>query len=461
MKYLNIFFKDQIIRSESLYLKKNPSADLIFNSASSILNFIDKEFNKKKFLFFCGPGNNGNDGKKVCDLNSKINFFKLIEVNKNFEISKSLIKLMKECDIIIDAIFGFGLNRKIEKNIEEIILSINRSNKMVISLDLPSGIDVDSGRIFNVAVKSDITLALGFYKPCHFLNPGKNYCGRKKLLKLNLPLPPKNKINIKIIDKNFITKDRVNFKYDIHKYNKGSVLIYGGKMSGASRLSALSARRVGAGLSTINVDEENLRFYGGCEPGTILSCSKEINFEKIKSIVIGTGLGKDYNKKRVINILKLTNLPVVLDADALNIFENSKKELFKALKNRKMNILTPHQGEFKKLFGFDGKSKIHDALEAAKITASIVVYKGNDTVIATPKGDVWININARNSLATAGTGDILTGLIAGLIAQGRKLVEACITANWILGDMSQNKNNMIAEDFVDQINFYNNCLNNN
>ena len=126
-----------------------------------------------------------------------------------------------------------------------------------------------------------------------------------------------------------------------------------------------------------------------------------------------------------------------------------------------MNILTPHHGEFKKLFEFDGKSKIHDALEAAKITASIVVYKGNDTVIATPKGDVWININARNSLATAGTGDILTGLIAGLIAQGRKLVEACITANWILGDMSQNKNNMIAEDFVDQINFYNNCLNNN
>ncbi len=459
MKYFNIFFKDQIIRSENLYLKKNPSADLIFNSAYSILNFIDKEFNKKKFLFFCGTGNNGNDGKRVCNLDSKINFFKLIEVNKNFEISKSLIKQIKECDIIIDAIFGFGLNRKLEKNIEEIILIINRSNKTVISIDIPSGIDADTGKIFNVAVKSDITLALGFFKPCHFLNPGKSYCGRKKLLKLNLPLPPKNEINIKIINKNFIQKSK--FKYDIHKYNKGSVLIYGGKMSGASRLSALSARRVGAGLSTINVDEENLKFYGGCEPGTIVSCSKEINFRKINSIVLGPGLGKDYNKKKVINILKQTNLPVVIDADALNIFKNSKKELFDTLKNRKMNILTPHHGEFKNLFGFDGKSKIHDALEAAKVTASIVVYKGNDTVIATPKGDVWININAKNTLATAGTGDILTGLIAGLIAQGRKLVEACITANWILGDMSQNRNNIIAEDFVDQINFYNNCLNNN
>ena len=458
MKYLNIFFKEQIIRSENLYLKKNPHSDLIYNSALSIFNFIEKEFNRKKFLFICGPGNNGKDGKKVCEMNSKRNSFLLLDIESN---TKNIQRLIKECDIIVDAIFGFGLNRTIDNSIAKIINCINKSKKKIISIDLPSGVEVDSGKIFNIAVRSDLTLALGFFKPAHFLNPGKYNCGTKKLLKLNLPFVKSKKINLKIIDKNIIEKKKFKFKNDIHKYQKGSVLVYGGKMSGASRLVALSSRKIGAGLSTIYVDQNNLKYYAGTEPGTIIDCSEKINLNKVNSIVIGPGLGKDFDKSKIINILKRTSLPIVIDADALSIFSNEKENFFNILKNRKKNILTPHEGEFKKLFGFKGNSKIDDSIKASKLTSSVIVYKGNDTIIANPLDEVWINVNATNSLATAGTGDILSGIIAGLLAKGKKLTDACIIANWILGDMSQNKNNVTAEDFVDQINFYNNCLNNN
>ncbi len=458
MKYLNIFLKDQVIRSENLYLKKNPSHDLIYNSAKSIVKFIDKEFNKKNFLFVCGPGNNGKDGKKACEIGSKRNFFTMIDVkNKQIDFKNKI----KNCDIIIDSIFGFGLNRKIDIKVAEIILEINKSKKKIISIDIPSGVYVDSGKISNIAIKANLTLVLGFFKPAHFLNPGKHNCGIKKLLKLNLPLVKNKKVNIRIIDNNCIRKKSKVLKNDVHKYQKGAVLIYGGKMSGASRLAALSARKIGAGLSIINISENYLKFYSGCEPGTIVSCCKDISLKKVNSIVIGPGLGKNYEKKKIINILNKSNLPMVVDADALSIFKTDREKLFKVLKKRKKNILTPHHGEFKNLFRLNGQSKIDNALKAAKLTSSIIVYKGNDTVIASPKNQVWININAKNSLATAGTGDILAGLIAGLIAQGKKLIESCLVANWIMGEMSQNKNNVIAEDFVDQIKFYHNSLNNN
>ena len=458
MKYSNIFFKEQIIRSENLFLKKNPKSDLIYNSALSIFNFIEKEFNKKKFLFFCGPGNNGNDGRKVCEMNPKRNSFILVDTEKN---TKNIQRLIQECDIIVDAIFGFGLNRKIDSSVSKIINCICKSKKKIISIDLPSGVEVDSGKIFNIAVKSDITLVLGFFKPAHFLNPGKYLCGTKKLLRLNLPLVKNKKINLRIIDKSLIEKKKFRLKYDIHKYQKGSVLVYGGKMSGASRLVALSSRKIGAGLSTIYVNQNNLKYYAGTEPGTIIDCSEKINLNKINSIVIGPGLGKDFDKSKIINILKITSLPIVIDADALSIFSNEKEDFFNILKKRKKNILTPHEGEFKKLFGFKSNSKIDDSIKASKLTSSIIVYKGNDTIIANPSAEVWINVNATNSLATAGTGDILSGIIAGLVAKGKKLTDASIIANWILGDMSQNKNNVTAEDFVGQINFYNNSLNNN
>ena len=126
MKYLNIFFKEQIIRSENLYLKKNPHSDLIYNSALSIFNFIEKEFNRKKFLFICGPGNNGKDGKKVCEMNSKRNSFLLLDIESN---TKNIQRLIKECDIIVDAIFGFGLNRTIDNSIAKIINCINNKCK--------------------------------------------------------------------------------------------------------------------------------------------------------------------------------------------------------------------------------------------------------------------------------------------------------------------------------------------
>ena len=151
----------------------------------------------------------------------------------------------------------------------------------------------------------------------------------------------------------------------------------------------------------------------------------------------------------------------MIDADGLSMFEKKKDILFKSLKNRKNSILTPHHGEFKRLFNFSSNNKILNTIEASKLTSSVVVHKGNDTVVATANSDVWICNNARNSLATAGTGDILTGMISGLLAQKSNLVEATLIGVWIHAMLSHNKQSVIAEDFLEDIVRTKQSLNNN
>ena len=447
MEKFNILLKKQIVLSENLYLKKNPNEDLVYNSALSILNFIEKEFNKKKFLFFCGPGNNGNDGRKIIEIGSKKNFFKLINIQNFSDIENQI----KKCDIIVDAIFGFGLNRKINKDVAHIIKKINKSKKKVISIDIPSGVLSDTGEILSDSIKASITLALGYFKPCHFLHPGKSQSGDIYLLDLRYETSQNRKPRIRLVNSNFFCFEALKKKQNIHKYNKGSILVIGGKMSGAARIVALSARKIGAGLSTIKIEKSQLLNYAGTEPGTIVNFSEKIQINDYDPVVIGPGLGKKYSFSKLIKILRDSKKNLILDADALGIFEKKEELLFSILKKRNNTILTPHEGEFKRLFGEMKKDKLSAALIASKKTNSIIVFKGNDTVIACPNGDVFINDGANSSLATAGTGDMLCGMIAGLICQGMDVEHSILHAIFIQNKLSKNRNNTTVEDFINDI----------
>lgn len=452
---MDILTVKQICKSENDFLKTNPKINLMELAVNSLYQFFPKKYLKKKILIICGPGKNGLDGK---------NFYKLIDgkkkklflINETFDFS-IFKSALKKTEIVIDSIFGIGLNRDIEGIHKEVIKSINRSKAKVFSFDIPSGINANSGKKFKYAVKADQTIAIGFYKPGHFLLPGKEYCGKLNLVKIGLKTDKIRFPKIKNINNNIISNNLPKYDLLVHKHKKGNVLVCGGEMAGAARLVALSARKVGAGLSTIEIKKKNLKYYTFVEVGTILSLQNKKK-KKYSSVVIGPGYGINEKQKTVIDILKNYDVPFIIDADVFTIFSKNSNLLNNILSEKGNCVLTPHEGEFKRYFKFNKTDKISQTIEASKISNSIVIFKGNDTVIANPDGDVWINSNAGNNLATAGTGDVLCGIIAGLLSQGLSLKKASLTGVWIHGELSKNSNNVIVEDFLNEIPYVMNSL---
>ena len=238
---------------------------------------------------------------------------------------------------------------------------------------------------------------------------------------------------------------------DVNKYNKGHVLVIGGEMSGAARISAISSRKIGAGLSTIAVLKNFLKYYEGTEPGTILTQFKLSDLKKKEVMVIGPGLGKFISQEFVTKLIKAFEGPIIIDADALSIFKNCKKIFYNLIKKKKNIVITPHEGEFTRLFDINLENKVQNTLLASKLIDNAVLFKGNDTVLAFPDEEIWIDNISTNKLATAGTGDMLCGLIAGLLAQKMEFRSAIKLALWIHGKLSTFKRNVIVEDFINSI----------
>ena len=450
MSFERILTLQQILASENNFIAKNSEKILIEYAGNKIGKYLYKHFRGKNFLFICGHGNNGMDGKIASNfLKKKKQVSKIYEV-KTHKSFKYLESYLKEFDIIVDSIFGSGLNRELRKIFKKIVDLINDSEKKVISLDIPSGIECDTGKILGNVVNADITLCMGFFKPAHFLLPGKKYCGKKKLIRLDLKAPkrsfPKIYLNSSKIF-NYLPK----FDIDVNKYDKGHVLVIGGEMAGASRMVAIAARKIGCGLSTIGILEKHLKFYNRLETGTIIQTLDKNLFEKKDVLVIGPGLGKTFEKNLILNLIKKFNGPIVVDADAISIFKNNKKLIYDILVKKKDIVLTPHEGEFSRLFKYTCQSKIQESLNATKLIRNTILFKGNDTVISFKNQNIWINDNATNSLATAGTGDILCGLISGLLAQKMNFKKAILAAVFIQGELSQIENNLTAEDFLRSI----------
>ena len=453
---------EQIKESENQFICKNSEEQLLNIAGEKIAIFLLNKFKRKTLLFVCGKGNNGQDGIKASiflgkKIKNKVFLVPKIYSKKNLNILQSNIK---SHEIIIDCLFGTGLNRTLSKFHQKIIEIINESKKKIISIDIPSGLNSDTGQPLGSSVIAHMTICMGFYKPAHFLIPSKNNCGEKVLLKLPLKTPTKMSPKIHLLKNEKIYKSLPKHNNSINKYDKGHVVVIGGVMSGAARIVAFASRKVGAGLSTILVNPDHLKYYSKCEPGTIVAEYSDNHLLKKDVLVIGPGLGKDYDKNFIKKIILEFEGKIIVDADAISIFENQRNEFHQLIKKKKSLILTPHKGEFKKIF-YNSENKVLDCFNASKLVSNIVLYKGNDTVISSPNGNVWINSDASNSLATAGSGDLLCGIISGLVAQKMKIDISVLAAVCIQNDLSNRKKNVVVEDFLKDIQLVMNTIKNN
>ena len=453
-----------------------------------------------RVTILAGPGNNGGDAFVVARLLKqrayKIDMFELCTKDGQNRSVQSDAKFMKEkwleiggqihslsniSDIresldqsamLIDGLFGAGLNRDIEEPLLSVIEEINRSNLEVLAIDIPSGVNGDTGQVMGTAIKASQTCSFHRPKQGHYLYPGRDMCGEINIENIGIPVRvnnqilPKQHINSPDLWRDSLNKRAINS----HKYHQGSVLVVSGDqtMQGASVLSSNAAVKVGAGLVTMTVAKKEPQLHPKSYAAIMLANLPEgeegkgldtlISSKKIIASLLGQGSVPDVKtQKRVLALLK-TSKRVVLDAGALTAFKGQGELLSAEIKNRDVLVpsvvLTPHEGEFKTLFpDLNVKNKIEAAREAAKRMNAVIVLKGPDTVIASPDERVIVNANAPATLASAGTGDVLAGIIVGLIANiATPLFEAAAAAVYIHGECANKiSTELVADELIDHI----------
>ena len=456
------------------------SLELMENAGKAVFKNIDIS-KQSKVLILCGPGNNGGDGFVVARLllkkgvNTEVflyNQFNKLSKDCNFnreifggKVFTSIPSDFKNYSLIIDGLYGTGLSRTLDNDILRLIKSINNSGTPVYAIDVPSGINTDSSLIYGDTFQCQKTITFFNKKKCHYLFPGKGYCGEiilediginKNILRKINPMIKKNSPNLWI--------DEYPFPRAIdHKYSRGMVLINVGPVyqTGAARLAGRSAMRVGAGAVKLVCDNDAASVLEPQISIELISVIKNKNDfqlllkdKKISSVLVGPGNGiSDETKARTLLALAFVD-NVVIDADAITSFESNPKELF--IDTYHHTILTPHEGEFLRLFGED-INKIDDkvlrTLEAAKLAGSIIVLKGSDTVIASPKGEVVINSSEAPYLATAGSGDVLAGIISSLVGKNKMTAfNAACAGTWIHSQLGELLGpGLIADDLIDNI----------
>ncbi|CAD5910808.1 Bifunctional NAD(P)H-hydrate repair enzyme Nnr [Planktothrix tepida] len=403
-----------------------------------------------KIGILVGPGHNGGDGlvvaRELYFLGYPIIIYspfskrkELTEAHANYAVSlgipvSSNIEELQTCDVLIDGLFGFGLERPIAGELANAIDTINTGNKWVISIDLPSGIHTDTGEILGTAIRADLTLCLGLWKQAFLQEVGLDYIGIAELIDFDIPLTDIQEILGKSPFLNRITSSTAIQTLPLprsansHKYKNGHLLIIAGskQYTGAAILAGLGARASGIGMLSIAVPNSIKSLLSstlpealiiGCpetENGAILKLPEDIDLRRYQTIACGPGLTPEAHL--IVETILTANCPIILDADALNIL--SKLNPFFTLSSRQSTtIITPHLGEFKRLFPELielEKNKINLAKQAAELTQTIIVLKGARTCIATPN-QVWINPDSTPALGRGGSGDVLTGLLGGLL----------------------------------------------
>ena len=456
----------QMKNTENLVMNMGLTEELLMENAGfALYTLLKNSYNlgSKKILLLAGPGNNGGDAlvlaRKLHSYNIKLevlfvsgfdsyrgasrkNLDLLIKLGipqKNlFEISDFALYL-KDFDLIIDGIFGIGLSKNIENPIFDLIDILNSSNKDVVSIDIPSGVKADTGEIMGIAVKANKTLVLGRSKIGNYLYPGSSYCGSLFLDKLSIPDTLLENMNNEInLPLEYKKRDA-----DCNKGSFGKVLFVGGgkKYYGAPYLNSISFLKSGGSYANLACPENLVGPLALKANEIVFYPLKEtregnISIENLKTIidvsetkdlvVLGGGFSQEEEPQRLINILvSKINKPILIDADGLNALKDKLDVLYQ---RNLPTILTPHLGEFSRLTGKSIEDIKHNITEIARDFATkyrvILVLKGSRTIIAMPSGKIYLNITGDSSLAVAGSGDILAGVIAGQFALGLSIEDA-------------------------------------
>jgi len=427
-----------------------------------------------------GPGNNGGDGFVAARLLAERGYrVRLLLVGDRQGLKGDAAAAARRwtgscvaatpdalmpADAVVDALFGAGLDRPVEGLARAMIEAMSAMPR-VHAVDLPSGINGTTGAVMGLAVKAAETVTFFRCKIGHLLLPGRLHCGTVAVADIGIPtsvlgkIAPKTCENVPALWRRFFPVP----KYEGHKYDRGHAVVVSGPAwsTGAARLAARGALRAGAGLVTIASPRDALAINAAASLAVMVrpvdgaaELAKFLSDRRLNALAIGPGVGVgEATCERVLAALK-GERAVVLDADAITSFAADPQRLARALQARsaQATILTPHEGEFSRyFFALDKNTKVPSKLERARLAAelvdAVVVLKGADTVIAAPDGRAAISANAPPYLATAGAGDVLTGMTAGLLAQGMPVFEAAAAAVWLHGEAAAAFGpGLIAED---------------
>ena len=378
--------------------------------------------------------------------------------------------------VIVDALFGAGLNRVVDGEARALIEAMNASGAAIIAVDLPSGINGASGAVMGAAVRASESITFFRRKPGHLLLPGRMHAGKVRVADIGIP----DRVLDEVKPRGFANGPSLWGRHfpipqsGGHKYARGHVVAVSGGISftGAARLAARGALRAGAGLVTLASPRDALAVNAAASTAVMVRAvdgADELRGlladERLNAIVLGPGLGVGQTTRDLVLAAlgdRVGRRAVVLDADALTSFEADPATLFaqspqNAQGGRRPVVLTPHQGEFARLLkditqDAEKKSKTDQPRAAAKASGAVVLLKGADTVIAAPDGRVAICENAPAWLATAGSGDVLAGMIVGLLAQGMAAFEAACAGAWLHGEAGNEAGpGLISEDLPEAL----------
>lgn len=474
---------DELLRIAEMYEADRLAAEggcgeeaLMEAAGRAVFDEITRRWAERPVTVLCGPGNNGGDGFVVARLLDAAGWPVTVGllgppaalegaagVNAarwRGETRALSAGLLDGAGLVVDALFGAGLARPLDGEPLAVVRELERLDAPCVSVDMPSGVHGDSGLVLGAAPHAEVTVTFFRRKPGHLLLPGRAHAGEVVVADIGIPdavlsgIRPAVSVNRPGLWAGSFRWPRATG----HKYTRGHALIAGGAaMTGAARLAARAARRVGAGLVTVAAGPECLHLYDADAPGLLtlpFATADEfaalLDDERKNAVLVGPGNGVNRTTHDLVLATAARRRALVVDADALTVFEDEPRRLFDALDGVPA-VLTPHGGEFSRLFRVPG-DRLTRTREAAGASGAVTVFKGADTVIAAPDGRAAINDNAPPDLATAGSGDVLAGLIVGLLAQGMEPFEAACAAVWLHGAAAGAFGpGLIAEDICDML----------
>jgi ADP-dependent NAD(P)H-hydrate dehydratase / NAD(P)H-hydrate epimerase len=471
---------DEMAKADRLAVARGvASLDLMEAAGRAVARAVMDRWSPRPLVVLAGPGNNGGDGFVAARLLAEAGWpvrLALLGARDalkgdaaemagrwNGQVVPAAPEVLDGQKLAVDAMFGAGLSRPVDGGAGELVAALNGSGIPVIAIDIPSGIDGATGEVRGRAVSADLTVTFFRRKPGHLLMPGREHCGNTVLADIGIPaevldeIAPQAFENVPALWRGAMPVRRMGS----HKYSHGhAVAVSGGPWNtGAARLAAMAALRSGAGLVTVaspsaalGVNAAHLTAIMLVEADDAASLGRLLEDRRKTAVLIGPAAGVTGETRGKVRACLASGAAVVLDADALSVFADHPDELVEAIAEQpdRPVVLTPHEGEFARFFGWlegPSGSKCDRTVKAAQAANAVVLLKGPDTVVAAPDGRVAIAGNAPASLATAGTGDVLAGIVLGLVAQGMEGFEAACMAVWLHGEAARDFGpGLIAED---------------
>lgn len=456
-----------------------PGIALMENAGRAVADALARRWTLRPLLVLCGPGNNGGDGFVAARILAGRGWSVRLALLGDRAALKGDAAVaaaswtgaveplgaasLDGAELVVDALFGAGLSRPIDGVAKAVLAALDPRRLPVVAVDVPSGVDGASGEVRGAAPHAALTVTFFRRKPGHLLLPGRLHCGAIIVAPIGIPAAVLDRVapQVAVNDPAWWLGCFPWPGPESHKYRRGHALVAGGAvMTGAGRLAAGAAARIGTGLVTVAAPAPAFPVYAAALTGVIVQpVADNAGFDALladprrNAVLVGPGAGIGPETRDKVIATLAAGKRAVLDADALTVFADDPPALFAAIAAADVPtpVLTPHEGEFARLFDTSG-SKLDRARRAASASGAVVVLKGNDTVIAAPDGRAAINEGAPAELATAGSGDVLAGIVLGLLAQGMPAFAAAAASVWLHADAARRIGaGLVAEDLVEAL----------